>query len=88
MLYDNPDLVVDWVLVWDIWMPQVPSGGIKSGVSWRRRSTVSCARCAECIYKVVQQYNLGDVANSISHLCRPTEASVTTVKESLKSIHV
>jgi len=47
-------------------------GGIKSGVPWRRRSMVSRARCAECIYKVVQQHNLGDVANSIPHLCTET----------------
>ena len=50
------------------------SGGIKSGVSWRRRSTVSRARCAECIYKVVlvQQHNLGDVVNSNPYLCTGT----------------
>ena len=35
---------------------------VKSGVSRRRTSTISRARCAECIYKVVQQHNLGDVA--------------------------
>jgi len=67
MLHDNPDLVIDWAQIWDIW-----SGGIKSGVSRRRRSTVSRARCAECIYKVVQQHNLGDVINSISYLCTET----------------
>ena len=22
-LHDNPDLVIDWVQIWDIWMPQV-----------------------------------------------------------------
>ena len=33
MLHDNPDFVVDRVQIWDIWMPQVPSSGIKSGVS-------------------------------------------------------
>ena len=33
---------------------------------------VSRARCAECIYKVVQQHNLGDVANSIPYLCTET----------------
>jgi len=33
---------------------------------------VSRARCAECIFKVVQQHNLGDVANSIT---RFTETS-------------
>jgi len=30
---------------------------------------VSRARCNECIYKVEQQHNLGDVANSIPRLC-------------------
>ena len=34
--------------------------------------TVSRAGCAKCIYKVVQQHNLGDVANSIPHLCTET----------------
>ena len=29
-------------------------------------------QCAECIYKVVQQRNLGDVVNSIQHLCTDT----------------
>jgi len=29
------------------------------------RLAVSCARCAGCIYKVVQQHNLGEVANLI-----------------------
>jgi len=74
MLHDNPDLVIDWVQIcWDIWMPEVLSGGMKSdGVSWSRRSTVSHARFAECIYKVVQQHNLGEVANSIPHLCTET----------------
>ena len=33
---------------------------------------VSRARCAECIYEVVQQHNLGDVANSITCLCTET----------------
>jgi len=23
MLHNNPDLVIDWVQIWDIWMPQV-----------------------------------------------------------------
>ena len=23
MLHDNPDLVIDWVQIWDIWMPKV-----------------------------------------------------------------
>jgi len=23
MLHGNPDLVIDWVQIWDIWMPQV-----------------------------------------------------------------
>ena len=46
---------------------------MKSGVSRHRKSTISRALCAECIYKVVQQHNLGDVANSIPCLC--TEAS-------------
>jgi len=23
MLHDNPDLLIDWVYIWDIWMPQV-----------------------------------------------------------------
>jgi len=30
---------------------------------------VSRTLCAECIYNVVQQHNLSDVANSIPHLC-------------------
>jgi len=47
ILHDNPYLVIDWVQKWDIWMPQVPFGGIKPGVSRRRRSTVSRARYAE-----------------------------------------
>ena len=72
MLHDNPDLVIDWVQIWDTWMPQVPSDGIKSGVSWRRRSTVSRAQFAECINKVVQQHNLGEVGNSIPRLCTET----------------
>jgi len=42
-LHDNPDLVFDWVQIWDTWMPQV-----------------------------VQQHNLGDVANSIPCLCTET----------------
>ena len=70
MSHDDPDLVIEWVQIWDILMPRVR--GIKSGVSWCRRSTVSRARCAECIYKVVQQHNLGDVANSIPYLCTET----------------
>jgi len=53
-------------------MPEVPSGRIKSGVSRRRRSTVLRARYAECIYKVMQQHNLGKVANSILYLCTET----------------
>jgi len=34
---------------------------------------------------VVQQYYLGDVANSIPHLCADLYLVVTAVKESLKS---
>jgi len=36
-------------------------------------------------YKVMQQHNLGDVANSIPHLCA---LAVATMKESLKSSYV
>jgi len=36
---------------------------------------VSRARCAECIYKVVQQHNLGEVVNSIPRLCTETSQS-------------
>jgi len=32
----------------------------------------TCRICADCIYKVVQQHNLGDVANSIPRLCIET----------------
>jgi len=33
---------------------------------------LSRARCAECIYKVVQQHDLGDVARQIPCLCKET----------------
>jgi len=49
--------------------------------------TVLRARCIECIYKVVQQHNLGEVANSIPRFVY-RNFIVTTVKESLKLIHV
>jgi len=40
-LHDNPDLVIDWIHFLAVRMHG--SGGIKSGVSWCRRSTVSRA---------------------------------------------
>jgi len=47
MLHDNPDLVIDRVQIWDSLFGFHRSGGIKSGVSWHRMSTVSRARCVE-----------------------------------------
>jgi len=38
-LHDSPDLVINWIEIWTVWRT-------KSGVSRRRTSTVSRARCA------------------------------------------
>jgi len=83
-----PVLVIDWVQIWDIWMSHCRSGGIKSGISRHRKSTISRALCAECIYKVVRQHNLGAWCGKFNSVFLYRSFIVTTVKESLKSVHV
>ena len=67
-LHDNPDLVIDWVQIWDIWMPQVRRNDVWCLLVQKVNGFTCMMRCVH----LQQQHNLGDVANSILYLCTET----------------
>jgi len=70
MIPGIPDLVIDWIQTCAVWMPQ---GRQNSLVFLRAEGQwIHLHDALSSFHKVVQQHNLGDVANSIPHLCAGT----------------
>ena len=71
ILHYNPDLVIDWIYIWAIWVLQVQLNKVCCffGAQSQR---LHMQDALSAFYKVVQQHNFGDAANTIPHLCADT----------------